>query len=109
MTGPEPDDLVVIYTPTVMDGAVVRWYRSEDAAMAGTPILSVSREGIYTPTAMHLVPAGALNQATELHRLLFNRSTYERGVNVCRDMATHQLSFMGRNLTRIDHQGAGRG
>lgn len=43
---PEPVDFVSIAYPTVLDGTVVRWYASLDAADHHDPVATASRHGV---------------------------------------------------------------
>ena len=64
-------DPVITVTPTVMDGAVVRWYRSLHAAQHHRPTLSASRDGV-TVHARFLtdIPDQWIDAAKRAHRTL---------------------------------------
>ena len=96
--------LVVISTPTIMDGYVVRWYHSEESAIYGREFLSASRNGVRINGFVHEVPPAVLARATEIYeRLRDNRG----GEHVARSAATHHMAFLSRDLTPIV-QGASR-
>jgi len=62
--------MIVIVTPTILDGQVVRWYASEEAAQYGQEILSASRRGVQVEGFLHDVPDDVLTQARDAHRVL---------------------------------------
>lgn len=59
---------VVIVTPTIMDGQVVRWYRTVQQAQHGEPSLSVSRNGVLLNSYLHELPPELLAIAEDLRR-----------------------------------------
>jgi hypothetical protein len=66
------DGIVSTVTPTIMDGTVVRWYRSEIAAETHRVMVSASRNGISV--GEHLtngeVTPGVMERAELVHELL---------------------------------------
>jgi hypothetical protein len=56
-------ETVVIVTPTIMDGTVVRWYRSLDTAQNRVEMASASRNGVMISGYVHDVPACVLAAA----------------------------------------------
>jgi hypothetical protein len=69
MTAPTPP--VVVATPTIMGGLVLRWYRTADAWKRSAETVSASRNGVSIHCEyLHQVPAGWLEDAQEAHRLL---------------------------------------
>lgn len=71
MSSPAADPAVVIVAPTVMDGTVVRWYRSVSAAETSRASVSASRRGV----AIHEefltdIPTAWVEQAGKAHRVL---------------------------------------
>jgi hypothetical protein len=79
-------DPVITVTATVMDGQVVRWHRTVDAATNHRPVLSASRNGV----AVHAeyltdVPREWIDAAKAAHASL----TASRNADM-RHLATHQ-------------------
>jgi hypothetical protein len=69
VTGPSAP--IVVAFPTVMDGLVLRWYRTEDAWKRSTEVISASRNGVSIHCEyLHQVPAGWLEDAQQAHRWL---------------------------------------
>jgi len=85
MTAPtEPP--VVVATPTVMDGLVLRWYRAADDWERSTETISASRNGVSIHCAyLHQVPDRWLEAAQEAHRLM-DAGRYAQA----RRLATHE-------------------
>lgn len=94
--------IVCTVTPTIMDGTVVRWYRSEIAAEMHRVMVSASRNGVQV--GEHLtngeVPVEVMDRANAAHEMLIASSdadlsgwaTHRRGprlgselVPICRE------------------------
>lgn len=78
--------MIVTVTSTVMDGTVVRWHRSLQAAEHHRPILSASRNGVQThnDVYLHEIPAEVLRTANDAYEKLRR----DRAADV-RHLATH--------------------
>ena len=63
---------VVIRFPTIMDGAVLRWYWSIEDAEKGTELCSASRNGVFED-ANEICPMEWLDEAHKAHDLLAKR------------------------------------
>ena len=63
-------DTVVMVTPTIGDGTVVRWYVDEPAAEAGNEFMSASRNGVLIQTYLGNVPEGMVQSARDIHQAL---------------------------------------
>ncbi len=88
---------VVIAFPTIMDGLVLRWYRSEKDATEGDEFMSVSRNGcsIYC-SASEVPPAAAADAANALELFRLGREDDVKA------MATHRpTKFMGREIEPV--------
>jgi hypothetical protein len=95
VTAPTP---VVVATPTIMDGVVLRWYHTADAWKWQGEVCSASRNGVSIHCEyLHEVPAGWLEDAQEAHRLM------EAGRDdQAREMATHRPTrLLGGELEPI--------
>ncbi|WP_084965258.1 hypothetical protein [Thermoactinospora rubra] len=64
--------MIVLVTPAVMDGTVVRWYRSLAAAETHRPILSASRRGVQThnDVYLHEIPTQVMQAANAAYETL---------------------------------------
>lgn len=91
---------VCIAYPTIMDGLVLRWYRSVDAyELNGEAFCSASRAGVLIPGYLHQVPAEVLAKAEEAYEILRDGGPRE----LAAAMATHRPKrFMSRELVPID-------
>ncbi len=88
---------VVIAYPTIMDGLVLRWYRTEADAVGGDEFMSVSRNGISIYCSPLDIQTQAKINAGEALKLLElgRRDEAER-------YATHRPTrFMGREIEAI--------
>lgn len=65
--------MIVIVTPTILQGQVVRWYGSEQTAQYGQEMVSASRNGVQVPGFLHDVPDDVMSQAREAYRVLAAR------------------------------------
>lgn len=93
----EEDETVVLVTPTIEDGTVVRWYVHEAAAENCCEYMSASRNGVQVKTYLHKVPEGQLLAAQAAYELMRR----DRNADVS-DMATHRFKrFMGREIEPI--------
>lgn len=94
MSTPKP---IVVAYPTIKDGLVLRWYRTEKDATEGDEFMSVSRNGASIYCAAAEVPPEAAADAVRAATL------FELG----RDEEVHQLAthrpvrFMGREIEAI--------
>lgn len=82
-------DWIIIAYPTVMDGLVLRWYASEEAARASLAHLSASRNAVEVYIEGELAEA-ARPEAERAYALLRTRT----GMNLdeARQLATHRWS-----------------
>lgn len=62
--------MIVTVSPTIMDGAVVRWYSSEDAVEYGREMCSASRNGVRVNGYLTDVPADVLSAAQQAYESL---------------------------------------
>ena len=97
------EKLVVVITPTFMDGPVVRWYRSEAAARHGGEIMSASRNGVLVSGYLHEVPADAIADAQQAYRSLARRIYGADTPGDVAVLATHRGSVLAGTLTPIEH------
>jgi hypothetical protein len=84
--------MIVIVTPTIMDGVVVRWYVSEASAENGRERISVSRNGVMVNGYLHEVPDDIFALANEIYL------TWKRDPNAWPDIqkaATHRRTRRG--------------
>lgn len=89
----ETPQAVVIVTPTIMDGTVVRWYRDSDAVVYGAELLSASRNGVMVLAHcyLHQIPPAWIEAATAAYQdLKAGRSVAE--------LATHRTRFGHRSV-----------
>ena len=90
--------MIVIGTHTVMDGLVIRWYRSEQAAMQGAEAISASRNGVMGGHGSKLTP-DLFNQAWIVHQRL---ASGKRDKADFADLLTHQYkTMMGTEIEPI--------
>lgn len=99
--------IVCTVTPTIQDGTVVRWYRSEIAAETGKVMISASRNGVEI--GQHLtngqVPTDVLAKAEEAHAVLAGGGSSDQLV----DWATHRRErTFGGPLVPVSEDGDGR-
>lgn len=92
-------DIVCTVTPTIMDGTVVRWYRSVSDAENRNEMLSASRNGVLVRGYLHEVPAEALARANEAFEILRDKGPRE----LVQGMATHRRMALGGGLERVEH------
>lgn len=99
--------MVVTVTPTIMDGTVVRWYRSIEPAMADATLavargelLSASRDGVLVRCYLHEVPDDVLRAAREAYQQLKR----DRNADL-RHLATHRRArlFSGELVEVSQH------
>ena len=96
MTTPTTTDpWVVVVDHTVMDGQVVRWYRTEQQAANGREVMSASRNGVLVNGFMHEIPAALRGIADDLYRAL------AKGFDA-RHAATHERQLRGGTLRKIE-------
>lgn len=86
---------LVTSTPTVCDGTVLRWYRSEHAARYGNESISASRNGVFGQHGHHLNP-GIFNAAWSAHL----RLAADRDADMS-DLVTHKVGFLDREVTAV--------
>jgi hypothetical protein len=92
--------IVCTVTPTIQDGTVVRWYRSEIAAETNRPMVSASRNGVEV--GEHLVngevPSAVMADAAKVWVAL----QADKGADVS-GWATHRREqVFGGGLVRIE-------
>src|SRR5258707_11553269 len=65
----DPTQMVVVVTPTIMDGTVVRWYRNLATAEGNRELISAGRNGVMTGPGVYLtdIPDDLIDQAKTLH------------------------------------------
>lgn len=97
--------IIVTVTPTIMDGAVVRWYASVNAAECGDPIASASRAGVLVTGYLHEVPAAVMAQANEAFEILRDRDGRRGAPELVYPMATHRKRGLFGPLERIESDG----
>lgn len=88
-TPAETPQAVVIVTPTIMDGTVVRWYRAvEHVDYHHGEVLSASRNGVLVCSSayLHTIPPEWISDATVIWQAL------RIGKDVSR-WATHRTRF----------------
>ena len=86
--------MIVIVTPTILNGPVVRWYASEETAQYGNELVSASRNGVRIEGYLHDVPDTVLARAQEAYRVLAARGDVDH-------LATHRKQRYG-DLYPID-------
>lgn len=74
--------MIVIVTPTVMDGTVVRWYRADGGP--GEAVLSASRNGVKVRAYLHEV-----EEALPAARAVYETLRADRNADVSH-LATHR-------------------
>lgn len=95
--GWQPGDPVVVVTPTVMDGTVVRWYRDLYAYDNGREYLSASRKGVRVNIFLHDVPAGDMAAAQRTYEALKANPDADM-----KSLATHRGSGLVGPLVEVD-------
>lgn len=92
------DQPVVIATPTVMDGLVLRWFRDEDAAAYGSEVLSASRNGvmIHGDQYLHDLPEQWVSDAKHATEAI--RAGHEAEA---RALVTHQRGYGIRSIVPV--------
>lgn len=83
--------MIVTSTPTICDGTVVRWYRSEQAAIDGNAQVTASRNGVSVPGVVDVQWKPAVDAAWDIHRKLRR----DRDADVS-DVITHRMPFLRR-------------
>lgn len=86
--------MIVIITPTIMDGLVLRWYVSKSAAENGDETMTASRNGVRVNGYLDDVPPEVLEQAKRAYE------TLRTGGDV-KNMATHRMGLFSRVLEPI--------
>lgn len=96
--------MICIAFPTVMDGLVLRWYRTVDAyELGGDEALSASRNGVLVRCHLHEVPADMMAKAQEAYEILRDKGPRE----LAAAMATHRPKRFGsRALVPIEREPA---
>jgi hypothetical protein len=99
-------EVVCTVTPTIMDGTVVRWYRSETAAEHRWPMVSASRNGVLV--GEHLtngeVTPGIMDRAKLVHELLRRKPDADLS-----GWATHRRErTFGGDLVPVGSEGGDR-
>jgi hypothetical protein len=90
--------VIVIVTPTIMDGQVIRWYATRDAAENGDEMLSASRNGVRIKVYLDDVPEDVLGQAKAAYKEL-------RSGGDASALATHRMGLFSRVLTPVEAAG----
>jgi hypothetical protein len=86
MTEPMSGAPVVMVFPTIMDGTVVRWYRTVAAAENHRPVLSASRNGVMVHAEyLTSIPDAWVDSA----KTTYMRLERDRNADV-RHLATHR-------------------
>ena len=86
------DEAVVVLYYTIMDGPVLRWYRSEAAAEHGSEYMSASRKGVYVDAFLDTIPDAEIVKA----RLAAVELARTPRPDVSR-FATHEKPFLTRS------------
>lgn len=86
---------ITVATPTIMDGLVVRWYASEQAALQVEPHVSASRNRVQIHIDGERAQS-ALPAAENAYRLL--AADYNGNYDRVKAMATHHHPFFGGAL-----------
>lgn len=86
------DEAVVVLYYTIMDGPVLRWYRSEAAAENGNEYMSASRNGVYVNGFLDRIPDAEILKAREAAAELARTPRPD----VSR-FATHEKPFLTRS------------
>jgi len=94
----DTQDLIVTVTPTIGDGAVVRWHRSHESASYGNEFMSASRNGVMVECYLHEVPEQALADA----RAAFDLLRRGRRDDV-QQFATHVRRGLGGPVVPVEH------
>ena len=89
------DPWVVVVDHTVMDGQVVRWYRTEQEAATGREVMSASRNGVLVNGFLQTIPPNLLTIAEDLRQAL-------RAGRDVRHAATHERQLRGGTLRKIE-------
>lgn len=89
-------DMVVMVTPTIEDGYVVRWYRNIDTASRGSERVSASRNAVNIHVPIHFVPVDLIVIATDVRRMLRRDD-----VEPVKALATHRRKVFGDELEPI--------
>ncbi len=97
-------EIVCTVTPTIGDGTVVRWFRSETAAEFHWAMISASRNGVIK--GEHLtngeVPPDVMTKALAAHELLLRDNDADMSA-----LATHRRErTFGGGLIRIERAGS---
>jgi len=93
---------VVIRFPTIMDGAVLRWYESVEAAERGAELCSASRNGVWED-ANETCPFEWLDDAHAVHKLLKEKGN---SADTSR-WETHAKSLFGPVYSLAGQDGSG--
>jgi hypothetical protein len=91
-------DLVVIITPTIMDGRVVRWYQSLNAAEQSNEIVSASRNGVRVEC---FVSPDGVESLVALIREARKAADLIRSGKDVSHLATHDKPFGARELVAL--------
>jgi len=80
--------MICTVTPTIMDGLVVKWWRSVEHAEYGSPpLVSASRNGVMVDGYLHEVPDPVMHKAISAYMMLKRDE-----VAAVKAMATHRFS-----------------
>lgn len=90
------NDWVVIYYPTIMDGKVLRWYRSVEAAENGAEVVNASRNGVTVPGLVTMADKPLIEHAFSVHQQL----AANRDADVT-EFVTHTKAFFGREVRPV--------
>ena len=92
---------VVIVTPTILDGTVVRWYEDVEAVKYGGEVLSASRNGVMVFGYLTRIPAAWITDATGA----WEKLAADRDADVS-GLATHRTRFGRGEVEPIDRDRA---
>jgi hypothetical protein len=77
--------VIITVTPTLTDGAIVRWHTCLSAAQIYQPVMTASRHGVRVETYLHEIPAEVLRAAQRAYEAL----RHDRNADVTH-LATHR-------------------
>lgn len=97
---------IIVASPTIMDGLVLRWYASEENARHIEPHVSASRNRVQVHIDTEL-SQDAVPDAEHAHALL--RDGYDRNYERVKAMATHDHPMFSDDIIPIAPKGHDHG
>lgn len=89
---------IIIASPTIMNGLVLRWYANEEQAIRVEPHVSASRNRVLIHCDCEL-SQDAVPEAEHAHQLL--SAAYERNYERVKVMATHDHPMFSDEIIAI--------